>query len=301
MANTVQVTVVVKNGLNFITCPQTMHLPCPAGTIIDGKKWYINSNDLQTEWTVPNTVASTTNPSFEVAHVTIGTNDLFIVGTVTPGTALNQTLADLCSTCCGTTEPVLAYLAANIPTLAPVSGGISTQDCNTGICTYEYLDKLPSNASLKSYTVTFICGATTVGTSTTVTTIAAALAYAVANWASYGTWALVGDTLTLTGSACVSGAVYHTLQNHSYCVTFVNGNAFNQINHNGTVVSIGQTVTYTTVGGITPVRTIVDDFFLDGTLSTFDVNQMGYVGTGNPVSFLLNGVVVASWGAGACS
>jgi hypothetical protein len=208
MANTVKVTVVSKNGLSFIDCPYIVHLPCPSGTIIDGQTYYYNSDENQTGWSLwPETVAAASPAaSFAVIHATVGFDDYYIVfDEESPPIGADQ-LADLCNTCCGTTEPELP--AGTIPTLAPASNGIATQDCATGDCTYTYNDLLPASGN---FTISFNCnGAVSISSSQN---LAGILAYVqgTAPFSTFGTWTLVGRMLTVTGTACQNGALTHTV------------------------------------------------------------------------------------------
>lgn len=296
MANTVKVTVVMKNGLDFTGCPTVVHLPCPSGTVISGDAWYMNSNDAQTYWNYPTQVAAVSPAiGFEVARVQVGFNEYFVAGdSLAPSSTLGDELARLCNTCCGDTEPELDF--TEVPALNPTSGGISTQDCATGDCTYLYIDLLPADADGLAYSLTFSRNGTT-STSTNFTTIAAALAYAQANWQQSGTWSLSGNALKLTGSSYTNASISHNLVNQTFCLTLVASDTFNQVTNNGTTTDIGSTIVFTTVAALIP---FVSEFFQDGTLTASSTTKMSYVGTGKPGTIKLDGVVVRTWATGAC-
>lgn len=297
MANTVKVTVVMKNGLDFTACPQVVHLPCPAGTVISGTAYFMNSNDAQTWWNYP-TQEEAVAPAigFEVAKVKVGFDEYYVAGdSLAPSETLGDELARLCNTCCGDTEPELDF--TSVPTLNPTSGGISTQDCNTGDCTYLYLDALPADADDKAFTLTFSRNGTT-STSSTFTTIADALAYAIANWSASGTWTLAGNVLKLTGSSYTNASISHTLVAQSFCLTLVADDTFNEVTNNGTTTAIGSTIVFTNVAALIP---LISSFFQDGTLTAFSTTKLNYSGTGNPGTIKLDGVVVRTWAAGACA
>lgn len=210
MANTVKVTVVSKNGLSFIDCPYTVHIPCPSGTIIDGQDYFYNSDENQTGWGLwPDTVeAASPAVSIPVIHVTVGFDDYYVSynpDTTSPPSGADQ-LADLCNECCGEVEPELP--AGTIPTLAPASNGIATQDCATGDCTYAFNDLLPASGN---FTITWNCNGT--ATTSSTRTLANVLAYVETTepFASAGTWTLVGRMLTVTGTACQNGALTHAV------------------------------------------------------------------------------------------
>lgn len=298
MANTVKVTVVMKNGLDFTSCPQVVHLPCPAGTVISGNQYYINSNDEQTYWNYPTTTEAVSPAvGFEVVKVNVGFDEYFVVGdSLEPSATLGDELARLCNTCCGDTEPELTF-DDGIPTLNPTSGGISTQDCATGDCTYLYLDLLPANADGLAYTLTFSRNGTT-STSTTFTTIAAALAYAQANWSASGTWSLDGNVLKLTGSSYTNASISHNLVAQSFCLTLVASDEFNQVTNNGVTTNLGSTIVFTNVADLIP---FISAYFADGTLTAFSTTKLNYSGTGVPGTIKMDGVVVRTWATGACA
>lgn len=297
MANTVKATAVMKNGQDFTGCPKVVHLPCPFGTIISGQQYFMNSNDAQTYWNYPTQEEATgTAIGFEVVKVNVGFDEYFLAGdSLAPSATLGDELARLCNTCCGDTEPELDF--TSVPALNPTSGGISTQDCETGDCTYLYLDTLPANADGLAYTLTFSRNGTT-STSTTFTTIAAALAYAQANWNASGTWSLSGNTLKLTGSSYTNASISHSLVNQSFCLTLVASDTFNQVTNNGITTDLGSTIVFTNVAALIP---FISAYFADGTLTAFSSTKLNYSGTGVPGTIKMDGVVVRTWATGACA
>lgn len=220
MGNFIKVTAVVKNGFSFISCPREIHLPCPAGTVIDGVDYFVNSDDLQQSWIWPPTLEEKggSSASFPVARVKNGFDEYYIIADLAgspPTGEVNQEIADACNACCDEGSPpgeteVVATPASIIPELQYMAVGKITQDCANGICTYDYFDTLPANGT-ETYSLQFSCaGQLYTSGATTFTTIAAALAYAVANWGSVGTWTLTGNQLRVSGTSCAVGVLRHT-------------------------------------------------------------------------------------------
>lgn len=303
MPNTILVTAVAKNGLYYTDCPTKIHLPCPVGAQIDAFDWNIVSDQFQQGWLVPPQLAEAEDSAvgFPVARVVLldGTEYL-IIADLGEGDTVNQLIADACSGCCSDDSPpvepeVVATPADIIPTLNPVGDGIINQNCTTGECTYGYEELLPDDAVGLLYTVSFICGSTK-ATSTPVATIAAALAYAQANWPSYGTWSLDGNVLKVVGTTCKAGTVSYELQDQTFTLDFANDgtDTFNQVKNNGYVVGVGNTLTASDMAAL--IITL-QPYFGDGTLSVSSEgnNTISYTGTGIPNDVRLDGVVVSSW------
>lgn len=218
MANTIKVTVVAKNGISLISCPTSFHLPCPSGTVIDGRDFYFHSDDLQQTWKYPPELTAAVLPAagFPVARaVTYGTEYYIIADQGSPSTDVNQIVANACSQCCVTSpagEPSVGATASSIiPTLQHMTTGKITQDCTDGTCTYDYFDTLPADSPEPEYNLQFSCGGV-LYTSGAVhfETIAAALAWAQANWSALATWTLSGNQLKAGASACSVGNLSHT-------------------------------------------------------------------------------------------
>lgn len=221
MSSTIRITVVAKDGISLIGCPTTFHLPCPfGGSVIDGRDFYFRSDNLQQTWKFPPQLTPATLPavSFPVAYIQSGGHDYYAIADQdkSPAEAVNQILADACNACCSTSpgsEPdETAQAPGNIiPTLMHMAVGQVLQDCNTNICTYSYYDTLPADGGV-SYNLQFACnGVLTSSGNTKFTTKAAALAWAVGNLGSYGTWTNPsGQILKVSGTACSVGALSHT-------------------------------------------------------------------------------------------
>lgn len=220
MGNFIKVTAVSKNGFSFIGCPRQIHLPCPAGTVIDGVDYFFNTDDLQQTWNFPPTLTEKggSTASFPAARVKNGWDEYYIIADLEgspPTGTVNQLIADACNACCDSASPpgeeeVVATPDDIIPALQYMAVGKITQDCANGICTYDYFDTLPADGT-ETYSLQFSCAGQLYSSgATTFTTKAAALAYAQANWGSVGTWALNGNQLSVTGTSCAVGVLRHT-------------------------------------------------------------------------------------------
>lgn len=219
MANTILVTVIAKDGISLIGCPTKFHLPCPTNTVIDGRDFYFHSDILQQTWKFPPVLTAATLPavSFPAAYVKSNGHDYYIIANQdeSPAEPINEIISELCNQCCAASpggEPEAVATVVNIiPPLYAMANGKITQDCSTGTCTYSYFDTLPTD-STNNYSITFVCGgvAHTSG-NTKFTTIAAALAWAIANLGAYGTWTNpTGQQLKVSGATCAQGTLFHT-------------------------------------------------------------------------------------------
>lgn len=219
MANYIKVTVIAKDGISLIGCPTNMHLPCPEGSVIDGRDFYFWSDRLQQTWNFPPRLEAATLPqvSFPTAKILSHGHEYYVISDQdeSPAEEINQIIADLCNACCATSPGGEADATAGapgniIPTLLFMADGNSDQNCATGTCTYSYYDTLPANETV-TYSISFAHdGVLSTSGSTKFTTIAAALAYAVANWGAFGDWSLSGQQLKVTGSTSAVGNLYHT-------------------------------------------------------------------------------------------
>lgn len=219
MANYIKVTVIAKDGISLIGCPTNMHLPCPEGSVIDGRDFYFQSDNLQQTWNFPPQLLPAVLPavSFPTAKIISRGHTYYVIADQdeSPAQAVNQIIADLCNACCATSPGGEADATAGapgniIPTLLFMSNGDSDQNCATGVCTYSYYDTLPTDSTV-TYSISFAHnGVNSTSGSTKFTTKAAALAYAVANFGSFGSWSLVGQQLKVTGSTSAVGKLYHT-------------------------------------------------------------------------------------------
>lgn len=222
MANFIKVTVVAKDGISFIDCPKEMFLPCPSGTVIAGQDYYFSTDDLQQTWLYPPKPEAPALPRnfFPAAQAVSNGHVYWIIADIggsPPELEVSQLVADACNTCCdesspGGTPTVSATPADIIPDLAHMAKGQIDQDCSDGSCTYSYFDKLPTDAEALTYSLQFNCGGINrTSGGTTFGTIAAALAWAQANWGFLGTWALSGSRLGVSGVDCEFGVLQHTL------------------------------------------------------------------------------------------
>lgn len=307
MPNTIQITVVAKDGVYYADCPKLYHLPCPASGIgqIDATDYWVNSDACQNGFEIPPSLSAPVAPAvgFRVARIVLenGT-ELLAIADLGEGDTPQQLIADACDSCCDPDasppqgEPVVAATPDSIiPVLAPVNAGQADQDCATGDCTYTYEDQLPDDSEGLKYKVSFNCNGS-IQTSADVTTIAGALAAAQAFTGITGTWSLNGNILTLTGSNCPTGVIRHILQNQTFTLDFSNAGTdkFNQVKNNGFLISLGQTLT---ASDMATLITVLQPYFGDGTLSVSSEanNTIQYVGTGKPNDVELNGVVVSTW------
>lgn len=220
MANTIKVTVVAKDGIDLIGCPTVMHLPCPDGTIIDGRDFWFHSDTLQQTWLFPPQITAAADPAatFPVAYVKSQGHDYYVLGDLSSPIGedtVNQQVADACNQCCEespTGEPEVVADLDEIPDLLHMANGQSDQNCSTGDCTYSYYVTLPANSEGLAYSIQFICnGQVFTSGGTTFTTVAAALSWATTNFDEHGTWTLSGNQLKVAGTACAVGALQYTL------------------------------------------------------------------------------------------
>jgi hypothetical protein len=121
--------------------------------------------------------------------------------------------------------------------------------------------------------------------------VAAALAWAQANWAAYGTFSALGaNGIKLVSQTCEKGFLDIPLLVQTFCFNITDlvddGPEFNAIKHNNLVVELGKEVTAATSQQVIDQ---IKDFFADGVLSVQDCPDPGdkrikYVGTGVPLS-----------------
>lgn len=219
MANYIKVTVIAKDGISLIGCPTNMHLPCPEGSVIDGRDFYFQSDRLQQTWKFPPELTPAVLPavSFPTAKIISNGHTYYVISDQdeSPAEEINQIIADLCNACCATSPGGEADATAGapgniIPTLMKMADGDSDQNCATGVCTYSYYDTLPTDGTV-TYSISFAHnGVLSTSGSTKFTTKAAALAYAVANWSAFATFTLTGQQLKGAASTSAVGNLYHT-------------------------------------------------------------------------------------------
>lgn len=129
--------------------------------------------------------------------------------------------------------------------------------------------------------------------------VAAALAWAIANWGAYGTFTAVGTLgIKLTTDSISKGNFNMALLAQAWCMTIVVADEFDTVKNLNVASSLGKTVVVATA---TQVITEIKDYFADGVLTAFSATKINYFGTGVPNGILSGTTVVRSFVAGACA
>lgn len=278
------------------------------GVMQDGTKQVsVNCSEITTPpvqaWIVPNPTFTGYNfPTYtapspgtafdiEVVEVKVGTDTYRFSG------LLSQFIT-LCNQCCDAESFILTPIAYTPLVLQQPPIWTDNGDCT---CTSTYNYRLPADGGGKAYTLKFYCNGVLIGTSTSFTTVAAALAYAIANWGAYGTWTLSGSVLILTNGdtpACNNSSIVVTYTTRDYCISLagLSGLTFNQLYTNNVIIATGTKTISTPAAFVTAMQ----PFISDGTL-TAHTNSVQYHGTGLPQSIRLNTALIASFNVGGCA
>ncbi len=284
-------TLIDRNGIMqsgdkqvSINCSQITQPPVQA---------WIVPNPSYTGYNFPTYTTPVPGTAFdiEVVEVKIGTDTYRLSG------VLSQ-FVDLCNQCCDDESFVLTPVAYT-PLVNQQSPILTDNgDCT---CSSTYNFRLPADGGGKAYTLKFYCNGTLIGTSSSFTTVAAALAYAVANWSAYGTWTLSGSILILTNgdpATCEHASVVVTYTSRYYCISLsgLSGLTFNIYRTGNVDVAIGTHTISTPAAFVTQMQPFVGDGIL-----TAHTSSVEYHGTGLPQAIKLDAATIASFAAGGCS
>lgn len=288
-------TLIDRNGIIYADGTQ-VSINCAQITQPPVQCWIV-PNPSFTGYNFPQFTAPSPSSAFDIecVQVKIGTDTFRLSG-------LLSELIELCNQCCEADSFTLTPIAYTplTPQAAPVF--IDNGDCT---CSSFYYFRLPADSDTpKAFTIKFYCNGVLIGTSSTFTTVAQALAYAQANWAAYGTWTLDGAVLTLenaTNPVCTHANLVVTYTTRTYCldIHLLNGLTFNQYVTDGFVSETGTIAISST--GATALVAQLQPFVGDGTLTAYSLNRVLYTGTGLPQALKLNGSTIATFTSGTCA
>jgi hypothetical protein len=202
--------------------------------------------------------------------------------------------ADRVNGCCGDTP--------DMPTVIMTAPNTTEAPCPTDAGNYEFIvaEQAPVIVGQKLFLyaendgVAFAPAALAGGHAT----IAAALAWAQANWGAYGVWSAVGATgIKLSGTTVKKGKLQLTFLAQDWCMVIVAAQTFNQVKNGTKVFDLGQVIA---VVDANQVIAAIKDYFADGVLTAFSPTKIQYHGPNVPGGILLNAAVIDAFTAGVC-
>lgn len=286
--------VAVGNNFSYVSCnpAQTIAIDCNKATVKG--EWYMIPYPCQKG--ICYQKAPTSQTAYDIKVVEVETEDgvtYYLNGALSDYT-------DKCNSCCGSTPELTA--ASIVPYV------VHECICADADGNYVFNWYIPTVGATQTFKLAIYIGGTagSPALSTALASPAAALSYANSNWSAYGTWTLVGNTLTLTSTSECDVALVNTLQASDYCLAPTFPVTFDEILRDG---DNGATITYTLPAPVTcadnvalkAALTAPVNYFPDGTFSTAVSGKLGYNGTGMPVSIKLAGVGKGTWTHAVCS
>lgn len=288
-------TLIDRNGILY-TGDKQVSINCAQITTPPVQAW-ITPNPSFTGYNFPTFTEPSPATAFDikVVQVSVGTDTYRLSGDV-------DQFISLCNQCCDAESYTLTPIAYTPLTTQSAPVYVDNGDCT---CSSFYYFRLPEDSETpKAYTVKFYCNGVLIGTSSSFTTVAAALAYAQANWGAYGTWTLTDSVLTLENAAtpvCTHASVTVTFTTRDYCldIHLLNGLTFDTYVTDGYSAATG-TIAISATGAAALVVAL-QPFVSDGTLTAYSANRIHYSGTGLPQSLKLGAATIASFSAGTCA